>query len=152
MTSHYLNQGWKVYWCIYASLGFNVLTIIRSLCSMLESLSVYQPQWGGFTTLVYDIFIGVIPGSLHHLGLWRYSHLQPNSLINSMLPSLRSSSWWCYNMKCFLNYWPFVWGILRWLVDSPWGIHRSPEDSHHKGSVTWELWCLLWCQPEQAVE
>ena len=28
-TSHYLNQGWKVCWCIWASLGLNELTWMK---------------------------------------------------------------------------------------------------------------------------
>ena len=32
-TSHYLNQWWLVYWCIYASLGLNeLITTVMELC------------------------------------------------------------------------------------------------------------------------
>ena len=35
------------------------------------------------------------------------------------------SSWWRHDMETYPRYWPFVWGIHRW-----------PVDSSHKGPVT----------------
>ena len=39
-TSHYLNQWWLVYWCIYASLGLNEL---------ISDCSPYLTRWGQVT-------------------------------------------------------------------------------------------------------
>ena len=56
-TSHYVNQWWPVYWCIYASLGFNELTVptthlvSRFHClnqcwhSSMWSDGITRPQW-----------------------------------------------------------------------------------------------------------
>ena len=41
--------------------------------------------------------------------------------------------------KHFPRYWPFVWGI-----------HRSPVNSPYKGQ--WRQWCFLWSAPEWTVE
>ena len=40
-TSHYLNQWWLVYWCIYASLGLNEL---KGYPAMLTASSVWSYQ------------------------------------------------------------------------------------------------------------
>ena len=38
-TSHYLNQWWLVYWCIYASLGLNELMAVMFLLKQQQQLS-----------------------------------------------------------------------------------------------------------------
>ena len=39
-TSHYLNQGWNVYWCIYASLGLNEVKYINLSYIPSDKLSI----------------------------------------------------------------------------------------------------------------
>ena len=61
-------------------------------------------------------------GQLHKLCHWKHSR-----------PHDGVMTW-----KHFPNYWPFVWGIHQWRVDSP-----------HIGPVTCSFWCFLWCMSEQ---
>ena len=66
-TSHYLNQWWLVYWRIYASLCFNVLTIRH-----WPRHTWWRNQMETFVTLL--AFVNGILGSpmdSHHKGQWR---------------------------------------------------------------------------------
>ena len=74
-------------------------------------------------------YITILNTSLHWL--WQYFTFQktphtPISQGSYGVPHDGITKW-----KCFLCYWSFVRGI-----------HWSPVDSSHKGSVT-ELWCLF---------
>ena len=44
VTSHYLNQWWLVYWCIYVSLGLNELTTGLLMAWWCHELG-YQQSW-----------------------------------------------------------------------------------------------------------
>ena len=46
----------------------------------------------------------------------------------------RSNPWWRHQMEHFLRYWPFVWGI-----------HRSPVNSPYKSQWRGALVCYLIC-------
>ena len=65
MTSHYLNQWWLVYWCIYASISLNELTnfweISREilwymLINVLEGITVKSQDYHGISNHWHNCF------------------------------------------------------------------------------------------------
>ena len=48
-TSHYLNQGWKVYWCIYASLSLNELKQGMVLIDLIHIFQGFFSNTGQFS-------------------------------------------------------------------------------------------------------
>ena len=50
--------------------------------------------------------------------------------------------------KCFLHYWPFVWGIHQWLVDSP---HKGPVMQHFEVFPFVVRWKRCWTNSQVAV-
>ena len=151
MTSHYLNQWWSVYWCIYASLGLSELRTKPFISSLLSCREVASPNmlcWIYFGKHI-DIFaFSTISLYKDGTGSW---NLYPGkittylSYIVMLSITVSSGDHHCipnhWQLYCFVTAhsvyhqrntkapycWSFQRGIHRWLVDSP-----------HKGPVRWK--------------
>ena len=87
MTSHYLNQWWLDYWCIYASLGLNEFTH----CGLV------LPNSDRFGSILAQVCLVAQSHYLHHCWLI-ISRVLHYSLIGN---GTGNAPWWRHQMETF---------------------------------------------------
>ena len=65
-----------------------------------------------------------------YIKIW--THVYIDILFNYLI----NMSWWRHQMETFPRYWPFVWGIHRWPVN-------SPQKGQWRGALMFSLICTV---------
>ena len=106
-TSHYLNQWWLVYWCIYASLSLNELKVIFEMqIHSSYSIPVQSLLW------------------------LQMAQLYPNSARPSA-GTVLIANWICVSSKCYLALKDFEQGLLTiWRHSNLPPVAHSPHSQY----------------------